>query len=67
MSTDLKNSIFLWVGAIVAAGLFWAALQVDVSRFIPPKLLFPLVCGVAVLNILNGVWRFWRHRNARKS
>lgn len=45
MSTDLKNSILLWVGAIVFVGLFWAAMKFDISRFIPTKILFRCCVG----------------------
>lgn len=70
MSTDLKNSILLWVGAIAFAGFFWAWLHFDISRFIPPippQVFWPLLSAVAVLNILRGLWHFWRNRNTETS
>lgn len=65
MSTDLKNSILLWVGAIACAGVFWAVSYSDLLRFIPPippKLFWSLFAAMLGFQLVRFVWSFWRRR-----
>lgn len=64
MSRDAKNSILLWVGTLVLAGLLWACLHFDVGVDIPDRWLWPMLGIVIGLNVVKWIWDFFRKRNA---
>jgi hypothetical protein len=60
MSPDAKNSIFLWVGALVFAGLFW-------TQFAPrnlPRWLGPVLFTLLTVNATRSIWNWMRKRKA---
>ena len=67
MSTDLRNSIYLWVGAITFFGLFWAALHFDVLAGVPSTWIWWGLGTVSVVNFGQFLWGLWQRRaSARK-
>lgn len=67
MSTDLKNSILLWVGAIACAALFWAVSHFGLMDFVPtlpPKVIWSLLGALFVFHLTRFVWGLWRRRRA---
>jgi len=67
MSQDARNSIYLWVGAIVLAGLFWASLRFDLLPEIPDRWLWPMLTAMLALNVLNLIRDVLRRRRSRDS
>lgn len=58
MSPDARNSILLWVGALVCFGLGWAALQIDTPERTPwLSGLFTLIGGVNLARFFFGIWQ----------
>jgi hypothetical protein len=67
MTTDARNSIFLWVGGLVFFGVFWAALRFDVlsghESALDPWLL-PLLGAVGFINLAKLLWGLRKRRAA---
>lgn len=53
MSSDLRNSIYLWAATIAFVGAFWAALKYDLLERVSDAWLWP---AVGALALINGVW-----------
>jgi len=67
MSPDLRNSICLWVGAIVFFGYFWAALKFDFLAGVPDSWIWPVT---GVLAVINGIWflfGLWQRRASNRN
>lgn len=62
MSTDARQSIYLWIGGLVFCGLFWAGLHFDVFGGVSNKWFWPLVGIVGVANLAQTAWGFWQRR-----
>ena len=62
MSEDAKNSILLWVGALVFAGLFWSAHHFEVGAVIPDGWVRPILGLAFALNVLGLVRDCFRRR-----
>jgi len=63
MSTDLRNSIYLWISAIAFFGLFWLALRFDLAPPHLPARLGWLIPGLAgVLNLVIFAHGLWQRR-----
>lgn len=67
MSTDLRNSIYLWAGAIAVFGLFLVAARFDVLAGVPRTW---IACGLgllAVINICQFLWGLWQRRASTRN
>jgi hypothetical protein len=62
MSTDARNSIYLWVGGLAFFGLFWAGLHFDVFGGVSDTWLWPLLGIAAAFNLAQSAWGFWKRR-----
>lgn len=65
MSTDLRNSIYLWIGGIAAFGLFWALSHFDVVGWVPASWHWPLIWIMIALGVLRMLWDLYRWSIAR--
>lgn len=65
MSTDLRNSLNLWIGGLAFFGLFWAGLHFDVFKGVSDPWLWPLIGVVTFINLSWSLWGLWRRRTAR--
>ncbi|MFA7264475.1 MAG: hypothetical protein WC068_15760 [Caulobacter sp.] len=65
MSRDAKNSILLWIGALVLAGLFWAALHFDIGAGIPDRWLWPVIGVLIAVDVLLAAWGYLRKRKPK--
>lgn len=62
MNEDVRNSLYLWAGGLAFVGLFWAALHFEWLTGVPDRWLWPLVGTVAVINLAQTGWGFWKRR-----
>ncbi len=62
MSEDARNSLYLWTGGLLLAGLFWAALHFELLKGVPEGWLWPVVVTAAVINLAQTGWGFWKRR-----
>jgi hypothetical protein len=62
LSEDARNSLYLWAGALAFAGLFWAALRFEWLTGVPNKWFWRVGATIAVINLAQTGWGFWRRR-----
>ena len=69
MTTDARNSIYLWVGGLAFFGLFWAVLHFELLWWVSDKWLWPTVGIILAVNLAQSFWGFWKRRasNARST
>jgi hypothetical protein len=70
MSTDLRNSIYLWMAGLAFFGIFWLLLKLDPPIPSPPGRL-PIALALAMVFNLGGflrsLWRRLAQRNRSSS
>lgn len=62
MSHDAKNSLLLWVGALVAFGMLWAGLHFDLTAGIPDRWLWWALGVLIAVDVVRSIWRYLRKR-----
>jgi len=62
VSQDARNSIYLWIGALTFAGLFWAALRFDLPGGAPASWAWLPVGIAAAIEVARLTWGFWKRR-----
>lgn len=67
MSTDLRNSIYLWAGGLAFFGLFWALVHFDVLGWIPPTWHRPMLWVLLAFSAVHLLWEFWRWLSSKRA
>ncbi len=62
MSTDLRNSIYLWSASIVCVALFWAGSQLDAFHGLSKTWTAPLAAVLGLINLGRFIWGLWSRR-----
>lgn len=62
MSTDLRNSIYLWGVSIVCLALFWAGSQLEAFHGISKTWVGSLAVVLGIFNLGRFIWGLWRRR-----
>ena len=62
MSTDLRNSIYLWAGGLAFFGLFWAALHFKLFSGVSDTWLWPVLGIMPIVNLLLFLIGLWQRR-----
>jgi len=62
MSTDLRNSIYLWSVSIVCFALFWAGSQLDAFHGLSKTWIGPLAGVLGLINLGRFIWGLSRRR-----
>jgi hypothetical protein len=64
MSTDLRNSLYLWAGSIAFFGLFWANSHFAFFH-LSKTWSDTLITAVGLVSLGRLIWAAWRRRASR--
>ena len=64
MSSDLRNSIRLWMGALLVFGLFWGGLHFKWFDGLSKTWIGDIGVGLGAVNLARLFWGLWQRRAA---